>query len=342
MHPKYWKLGRKVVYQSPADGDATGGGGPLDVHAAGDALAALMGDDEPDGAAQDEVTQETPEAAAERIAAEEAGANQEADAEGEQGDTYDENETVTVMIDGKPVELTKAQIAEAKKGELRQADYTRKTQEAAEQRKAAEAEKAQARAQREQYAQQLQQVLAANQFHDQQAQQWTPEAIEADPIGYMQFKHAADARAVQNQQAQAQLQEIQQQEQQERQQAARDHQAQQLEAIRAKLPAWKDEAVMKAEIGEIKQWLFGQGFTDNDLAGMQDHRMVLLARSAMQHEKLLTRAKDTAQKVAKVPPKVTPPGRVPIAPTDGRTVAMKQLKASGSISAAANAFSLLL
>lgn len=311
---------------------------PLDVSSAGAALASYFGGDQGqnESAEQPHEKEETTQTAA----AEQTGepdANQAAEGEQQQneGESYDENETVTVMIDGKPVELTKAQIAEAKKGELRQADYTRKTMEAAEQRKAAEAEKAQAKAQREQYSRDLQQILLVNQFHDQQAQQWTPDMVDADPLGYIKFKMDVENRALQTQQAQAQLQQIQQQEQQEREQSAHEYRAQQLEMIRAKLPAWKDEAVMKREIGEIKEWLHGQEFTDADLSGMQDHRMVLLAQKAMKYEQLMAKAKTTAQQVAKAPPKVEPPGRQPVAPTDGRTEGMKRLAKTGKVDDAA-------
>jgi hypothetical protein len=338
MHPKYWNRGRKAVYHAPADGEATGGGGALDVGAAGDALASLFGDDQgqAESAEHKEEEQESPEAAAERLAAEEAGATQDADSDEEQGEPK-ESETVTVIIDGKPIELTKEQIAEAHKGQLRQADYTRKTMELAEQRKEAEnATRTADQKARDEYAQQLQRLLAVNQHMEQQEQQWTSDMIDADPVGYMKHMHDAQARAAQTQAAVHQLQQIEQQQRTEAEQSAREHQAKQLEAIRAKLPAWKDDAVMKAEVSEIKSWLHGQGFTDADLSGMQDHRIVLMARAAMKHEQLLARAKDTAQKVAKAPPKVEAPGRTPVAPTDGRTQGMKRLAETGRIDDAAS------
>src|SRR5437763_12919210 len=64
----------------------------------------------------------------------------------------------TVKVDGKDVELTEAEIADAYKNGLRQADYTRKTMEAADQRKAAEAEASKAREERTKYAHGLQQA----------------------------------------------------------------------------------------------------------------------------------------------------------------------------------------
>lgn len=335
MHPKYWKSGRKAVYYKPMDGDATGGGGALDVNSAAAALDSLFGGEQGQAeSTEEQKEEETPEAAAERLAAEEAGAGQAEGGEN-QGESTD-GETVTVIIDGKPIALTKEQIAEAHKGQLRQADYTRKTMELAEQRKEAEsASKNAERQARDQYAQQLQQLLAVNHHMEQQGQQWTSEMIDADPVGYMQYRHDAEQRAKQTQQAISQLQQIEQQQHAEREQAAKEYSAKQLEAIQAKLPGWKDEAVRKAEVTEMRDWLYGQGFTDADLAGMHDHRVVLMIRSAMQHEKLLERAKQTAQKVAKAPPKVEAPGKVPVAPTDGRTTAMKQLKQSGKVSDAA-------
>lgn len=344
MHPKYWKSGRKAVYYKPMDGDASGGGGALDANTAAAALDSLFGGEQgqAESAESTKEEEESPEAAAERIAAEEAGANQEPAADGEQGDAYNENETVTVMIDGKPVELTKAQIAEAKKGELRQADYTRKTQEAAEVRKAAEAETQKARAERETYAQQLQQILAVNQFHEQQEGEWTAERIEADPVGWMIAQQSREQRKAQNQQAQAELQRLSQQHQQEREQALLSYRAEQQEKLLAKLPEWKDADKARAEAPKIKEYLAGQEFEQGEIDGINDHRLILLARKAMQFDALMERAKDTAQKVAKAPPKVEAPGRQPVTPTDGRTAAMKQLKQSGKVADAASIFAQML
>ena len=69
----------------------------------------------------------------------------EATAESAEAATEDDG-AITVEIDGKPVTLTKEQISEAYKSGLRQADYTRKTMEVAETRKAAQAEAEKAKA----------------------------------------------------------------------------------------------------------------------------------------------------------------------------------------------------
>lgn len=336
MHPKYWKSGRKPVYCAPTDGDVSGGGG-LDVHSAGDKLAAILGDD--DGA-------EPADAPVDQAAVDVAdGADEPQDgdqgAEGEP-DQQAAPETITVEVDGQQVELTREQIAEAYKTGLKQQDLTRETAQVAEQRAAADAEKAQARAERTKYAQQLQQILAANQYQDQQDAHWTPETIEADPVGYQLATYAASKRAEQNQLAQAELQKIEQQQAQEQEQENRDYFARQKAALVKANPEWADDTKFKAGLEALEPFMIERGFTRGEGRHVFDARFIGLLQDAKKYHDIVSRAKDTAKAVAKVPPKVAPPGRQPVAPTDGRTVAMKQLKATGSVNDAASALSRLL
>ena len=76
--------------------------------------------------------------------------------------------TVTVKIDGKEVEV---KLSELKNGYQRQADYTRKTMELSEQRKAVEIETQKARYERQQYADGLQQQAALLQAQLQEQNQ---------------------------------------------------------------------------------------------------------------------------------------------------------------------------
>lgn len=311
--------------------------GALDVSSASNALASYFGGDQGQNeSAEHEEKQQAPEAAAERT--EEDGANQQADAEGEQqneGESAAEDEPVTVLVDGKPVQLTKEQIAEAHKGYLRQQDYTRKTMEVAEQRKAADAEAQQARAQRDQYADNLRQILAVNKHHDQESQKWTPETVMEDPVGYQLFTLAAGQRAQQSAEAQAQLQQIEGLQKQEQERAQHDYRMEQQQKLLAKLPEWADPVKAKAEAPKIKQYLAGEGFEEAEIGQINDHRLILMAREAMKYRELMAKAKDTALKVAKAPAKVEAPGRQPVAPTDGRTQGMQRLAKSGRVDDAA-------
>lgn len=325
------------------DGDGGGYTGPLDSNSAADAFSSLLG---ADGPAESETQQapaeaESPKAAAERLAKEELAG----DAETPEGaaDPALEEGAITVEIDGKKVALTKEQIAEAYKNGLRQADYTRKTMEAAEVRKAADAEKAQARQERDAYAQKLQTFALTTQAALQEAAaELTEELAHTDPQEYLIKKHIFDQRQAQLNQAQQEIQHIAAQQQHEQAEAMRHHLETQREQLLAKLPEWKDEAKATADQAAIKKFLAGEGLTDAEIGNITDHRMVLLARKAMQYDALMTRAKDAAKKVAALPVKAERAGSPEVAKPDGRSTAMKQLAKTGSIRDAASAFSQFL
>lgn len=251
-----------------------------------------------------------------------------------------EPEKVTIEVDGKTVELTKAELADYYKNGLRQADYTRKTMEAAEQRKAAEAEAAQAREERQKYAQGLQQaqnVLQA-QLSEQSRIDWQ-KLLETDPVEYLKQQHLANTR-------QAELQRINQAQQQlharnQQEQAVQMHtylQAQQNELL-AKLPEWKDEAKATADKSAIKDYLRKDvGLEDALIDNITDHRLVIVSRKAMLYDQMMSKAKAAAKQVQNLPQKVERPGVADTNPMDGRTASMKQLQKSGSVRDAAAVF----
>lgn len=257
----------------------------------------------------------------------------------EQEEAATEAEKVTIEVDGKTVELTKAELADAYKNGLRQADYTRKTMEAAEQRKAAEAEAAQAREERQRYAQGLQQAqaLLQAQLQDQSQIDWN-QLLETDPGEYLKQQHLANQRH-------AKLQEIQQ-EQQQLHAMFQHEQATQMQAflrtqqeeLLAKLPEWKDEAKAKTERAAITDYLKAMGLEESQINNITDHRVVLLSRKAMLYDQMMSKAKAAAKKVENLPQKVERPGGGETNPTDGRTTAMKQLAKSGSVRDAAAVF----
>ncbi|MDE2434553.1 MAG: hypothetical protein KGN37_17120, partial [Burkholderiales bacterium] len=82
-----------------------------------------------------------------------------------------EEQMVTVKIDGKEVEVP---LSELKNGYQRQADYTKKTMEVSDQRKAADAELQRAHFERQQYASNLQkfQVQAEAALQSQSQIDW--------------------------------------------------------------------------------------------------------------------------------------------------------------------------
>lgn len=291
-----------------------------------------------------EPEQQQPEAKAEETAKVETSQSPEAtqaDAESEKVEaaTDSPDETVTIEVDGKPVELKKSELADYYKNGLRQADYTRKTMEAAEQRKAAEAEARKAQMERQRYADGLQQAQAMlqAQLHEQSQIDWQ-KLLETDPVEYLKQQHLANQR-------QAKLGQIAQEQQQlharfQEEQAAQMRaflQAQQEELI-AKLPEWKDETKAKSERAAIREYLKSQGLEEAQIDNIADHRVVVLSRKAMLYDQMMSKAQASAKKVSQLPQKVEKPGGGETNPMDRRTAAWKQLERSGSVRDAANVF----
>lgn len=314
---------------------------PLDANGAANAFSSLLGDDGP--AENEPQHDDSPEAAAERLAKQElSGADEDQPDEGE-GDPDPEADGVTVEIDGKTVKLTKAQIAENYKNGLRQADYTQKTMATAEARKTADAETQRARQERQDYAQKLNNyAIQMGGGIAEQAAMLTQELLETDPVQYLSIERTVKERQANLGQAQQELQRINQIHQQEHAQAQQSYMTEQQEQLLAKFPEWKDADKARAGAGAIQTYLTNSGFDARDLSALSDHRQVVLAHKAMQYDALMERAGKAVKRVAALPVKVERSGSAESSKPDGRTEVMKRLSKSGSINDAASAFSQFL
>lgn len=218
-------------------------------------------------------------------------------------DTPDDG--IEIEVDGKPVKLTKAELAEAVKGQMRQADYTKKTMEVAEQRKEAEATKAQATAQRDQYNAALQQqanVLQAL-MGEQQKTDWNS-LLDSDPVEYLKQKNLFEQRQIALQQNVQQQQFIAQQQQAEVQENRGRFLSQQQEELLAKLPEWKDASKAQAEKAAIAKYLTDMGYSPKDVEGVSDHKAVVMARKAMLYDQMVAKANVATKKVENLPKRV--------------------------------------
>lgn len=319
------------------DGDGGGASEALDIHSAADAFGALMGGDEDDSQASttDQAADDSPEAAAERLAKQELSGNEEG------GDAPEAEKTFTVEIDGKQVQLTAAEIAENHKNGLRQADYTRKTMEAAEARKAAETEANQARQEREQYAQKLNHYAISTEAQlNAIAAELTQDLLDTDPVGYLTKQRTLQEGQAKLAQAQGELSKLTAQQQEERAAAETAYYADQQAKLLAKVPEWKDPKKQEADVAAMKEYLGTQEFTPEEQR-FPDHRLVILARKAMQFDQLMERAKGAVKKVAALPVKVERAG-APDTGNSKKVEAFKRLSKTGSVDDAANAFSQIL
>lgn len=246
---------------------------------------------------------------------------------------------VTVKIDGKEVEIP---LKEALNGYQRQADYTKKTQEVATERKEVEAERERIQAERNHYAQNLNRIQAQLESGLQEQQQidWQ-RLIDENPQEYLKQTHLAQSRQAQLQQVYAEQQKLAAITQAEAQQRHVSFLQQQQEELLAKLPDWRDEAKAKAEKTALREYLLSQGYKEQDVAAVADHKAVLMARKAMLYDQMISKANAAAKKVASVP-RIEKPGTGVNPGIDKRGAAYQRLGKSGSIDDAAAVFASLL
>jgi len=306
------------------DNQETGSTSALDTNQAAELLAGVI---DPERIAAE------PEAAPpEPVAAE---APQEAQAQASEAEP-----TVTVRIDGKDVEVP---LSELRNGYQRQADYTRKTMEASDTRKAAEAQIAQALQERQAYAQNLQrmQVQLESTLQQQQQINWE-ELLQSDPVEYLRQQHQAQARQAQLNQVYAEQQKVASLQQAEQAHIRQSYLAQQQDELLAKLPDWRDEAKAKAEKTALRDYLLESGYDRQTVDTITDAKAVLLARKAMLYDQMVGKASAAAKKVSALPQRVERPGQGENPGLDRRSSAYQRLSKSGRAEDAAALFATIL
>jgi hypothetical protein len=246
---------------------------------------------------------------------------------------------VTVKIGDKTESLT---VEELTKGYQRQSDYSRKTAEVAEARKAIETELSDVKQERAQYGQLL--TALAAQLDGEQQPNWA-ELRQENPEEYLlkrdEWQQKADKRrAIHAEQARL----------------AETHKAEQMRSMqeivtaeRDKLfeakPAWKDEKVFKRDRAAIREYGLKNGWTNEELDGATDHRAILALEKAMKFDRLVEkRAKATPATPKGPQPKPLRPGtsNKPSPANRGRSEAFKRLSKSGSVKDAARVFETLI
>ena len=209
-----------------------------------------------------------------------------------------------VKVSGEEVEVS---LDELLNGYSRTADYQKKTQSLAEQRKAVEADRVkidEAAKTRETYAQRLQVIEQLLQQQDQG--QDLASLKSEDPIAYAVAMAEKMERDKQLQAVQMERQRVQQEQQSHQQIQLQKHiQAEQAKLVEA-IPEFKDD--VKAEVirRDIRNYAKAQGFTDQELSQVYDSRAVLALYKAAQYDKLMAGKGVTSKKVANAPKTIRP------------------------------------
>lgn len=190
---------------------------------------------------------------------------------------------------------------------MRQQDYTRKTQEAAEQSR--KAEQLFQHVQQE-YGNRINQLdaLGSSLYRELVGdQQKLASLIETDPQEYLRQQAAMQSKvAMLNQVTQAQK-EYQAMQANQAEKHRQELYAQNEQKLLESLPTWRDAEKRQTEQREIAQFLMDTGYSPDDLNELYDHRAVLIAREAMMWRKSqAVRQKQVSTQAT--PPKVVKPG----------------------------------
>ena len=216
----------------------------------------------------------------------------ENDEEDATAEPEDEEESTYLIGDE---EITLEGLKALKEGNLRQSDYTKKTTELAEQRKALEAKAAKTDS--------LQSKLSES-INDLQSQidselenvDWE-ELADEDPGEFLKMQKRIEKK-------QASIAKAKQQQQELLQAKA----AEESKLLANKMTSWhgeKGEANRKADTDLALKYASQIGLNESDLAGIVDHRLYVALIDAAKYQSLKTKAPAIKKKVSKAP-KVTP------------------------------------
>lgn len=213
-----------------------------------------------------------------------------AETEETEDETPEQPKTFKAKVDGQDVEVT---LDEALAGYSRTADYTRKTQKLADDRKAFEVEQNAIRAERQQITAKLAEVEQT--FAGVQEPDWD-KLLAEDPTSFPLIhatwqRHKEQLAAVQQQR--------QLYEQQLRNDAAQQfqaHLAAEAGKLSAAIPEWSDAEVAKQEKAKLVDYAHVLGFSNDELAGIADHRAMIVLRKAMLFDAAEQAKADAAKK----------------------------------------------
>jgi hypothetical protein len=231
-------------------------------------------------------------------------------------------------------------LDELLKGYSRTADYTKKTQEVAEARKAIESERQkiqEASRLRDQYAERLgvieQMLSQSEQAEDLSALK------ETDPIGYAVKVAEQAEREKQLAAVRAERQRLAQSQQAEQSERLKSHLANEAAKLRDAIPEMSDEIKGEVVKRDIRDFAKSVGFSDQELASVYDSRAVLTLYKAMQYDKLMKGKSDLTKKVNQAPRMLKPGTSTPEARESEQLKKMRQqLKKSGKKNDAARLF----
>lgn len=306
-------------------GTVTDSAAPADMRSTRDALADILYDPETDTeeteAHADDEDDADPSGEAEDTSAEDSAETAEASNEGSSPDgRFVEHNARVKLPDG-----TTTTVSELAKGYFRQSDYTRKSQENAEFRKAVEGEKQRVGQTHQQLQTQLDRMSAM-------LEQWKPKPPQdrEDLAGWIQYQQQAEAYQQWQNQLDAETKTLRDQKETERSQEMRGQIARENGMLIEKFPAMADPAKRATFFTEAATFMGKYGFSKDDIGAVGDHRLILAIRDLMRADRLRAKAPQVAAQV-KEKPKMVKGGKRGSDPTgEAMRSRIERLRETGS------------
>lgn len=244
-------------------------------------------------------------------------------------DTPSQPRTFKVKVDGREIEVTEDEVL---KGYSRTEDYTRKTQQLAEQRRQFEQnELAAVRAERQQYEKYLgdfetaiKAVHPAEPDWDRLRQSVSPEVFTAEWVQWQQTQKKLDGIAAE----QKRLKDVQEADAEE---GFKKHVSDERAKLEDKLPDMKDPEKAKPLLTALTKHAETYGFTGEDLGRVSDHRLLLMLNDAMQYHAAKAKAPKIENKIAAVLETTAPGSRGPAQRPNALKEAKERARKSGSV-----------
>ena len=264
----------------------------------------------------------------------------------EEATTENEQELFDITVNGKQQRVS---LDELKEGYSKGSDYTKKTMELGEQRRSLDSEldaiskdKQAVKQMREEYAQKLQ-VVEQNLQTDENID-WVTLA-QTDPTDYAVKKAEYDRKKELQLQVQQEKQKLAQEQRKEQERIYQNH----IENERGKLievmPIFGDQKKAPKLMKDISEFAMKQGYTEQEVSMVVDHRAVRTLHDAMKYNQLLEKKNLQGKKVKPISRVVSSEGKNNTRSTDKQVRVndrMKQLKKSGNVKDAQKVLSAML
>ncbi|QDP45657.1 MAG: putative scaffolding protein [Prokaryotic dsDNA virus sp.] len=260
----------------------------------------------------------------------------------EQDEIEEQNEPqlYAVKVNGEDVEVT---IDELQSSYSRQADYTRKTQELAQQRKTVEEQQSEVAKNEAIYKELLPKMEAALSESLGTEPDWET-LYSNDPIGYVRERDLWNEKQQKLQAVQAEQTRLQEEDQVKQQEQIQKYMQYGEKQILNHVPEWKDKTIQQEEKLAIRDHAINDlGFTAEEINQVYDYRLLMGLRNSWMQNKTQKAVKKKPTQKASARNRVAKPGSVSRKKTSTPLKKSKaRLAKSGKVQDAAKVFEQLI